>query len=482
MKKILSLFLVLSFVFLAFSVSAFAEPENEGIDVYVTISNKGELVVSAEKISVTDIDNDNTLTLNDVLYCAHEAKMEGGASQGFASAQSDYGLSLTKLWGDESGNFGYYINNASPYNLEAAVEDGDSVVAFVYKNGDFSDKYSFFDQVQLSAKTQEDITLTLKYAGFDADWNTVYNPLANAAIIIGDEVTEYKTDTDGKVTFQLDNPGTFVISAKSDTDTLVPPACVVTAKAATPESIHAIVTISNKGELVLSSESILVTDIDNDDALTLNDVLYCAHEAKMEGGAAQGYGSAQSDYGLSLTKLWGDESGNFGYYLNNASPYSLAAAVEDGDSVVAFIYKNADYSDKYSFFDNTQMTVDADGVVTLTLRCAGFDADWNTVYSPVANATILINGEETSYKTDEDGKVQITLGNAGTYVISAKSDTDTLVPPSCKLTAEKSEADTNQPAENKKNNTATVWIIVGLCVLLVVCVGGYFVIRAKKTK
>ena len=45
------------------------------------------------------------------------------------------------------------------------------------------------------------------------------------------------------------------------------------------------VTIKNGG-IVVARESVEVTDIDEDGALTINDALYCAHEKFYDGGAA----------------------------------------------------------------------------------------------------------------------------------------------------------------------------------------------------
>ena len=55
---------------LACSVS-FAE-ETDTVNVNVTIADKdGNPVMVQEEISVTDIDNDGKLTINDALYLAH---------------------------------------------------------------------------------------------------------------------------------------------------------------------------------------------------------------------------------------------------------------------------------------------------------------------------------------------------------------------------------------------------------------------------
>ena len=56
-------------------------------------------MLAMEKITVADNDGDGALTINDALYAAHEKAFTGGAAAGYASVQSDWGLSLSKLWG-----------------------------------------------------------------------------------------------------------------------------------------------------------------------------------------------------------------------------------------------------------------------------------------------------------------------------------------------------------------------------------------------
>ena len=209
-------------------------------------------------------------------------------------------------------------------------------------------------------------------------------------------------------------------------------ACAFTTASADELSAVVCVTIANKGTIPVAHEKVQVTDIDNDNALTVNDALYAVHKAKYDGGADAGYSSYYGDYGLSLQKLWGDNSGSFGYYLNNVSCWSLADEVKDGDCVTASIYSDTDfYSDMYVYFDISETTVSENEEITLTLSGASYDDNWNPVTIAVENATITANGVDTEYKTDKDGKVTIKLGNAGTVIISAKSDTAVLVPPVC---------------------------------------------------
>lgn len=205
------------------------------------------------------------------------------------------------------------------------------------------------------------------------------------------------------------------------------------------EETNVFVSISNgAGELVMAYEEIVVTDADQDGALTIQDALYCVHAAKYEGGA-EGYLAENTEYGLSLVRLWGEENGgSFGYYLNDSSAWSLLDAVKEGDHVKAYAFADLDaWSDTYSFFDANVITAAAKQEVALTLSAAGFDASWNPVTLPVAGAALTVNGEKTEAVTDENGKAVVVLPEAGMYVISAVSESQVLVPPVCIVTVEK---------------------------------------------
>jgi len=203
------------------------------------------------------------------------------------------------------------------------------------------------------------------------------------------------------------------------------------------------VSVSNKGTLVLAHEKILAIDKNEDGKTDIDEVLSAAHEAKYEGGAEAGYVSYMHEqFGMSLGTLWGDTSGAFGYYKNDASAWSLLDEVLEGDHVYAYVYADATYySDSYAFFDVTTASVAENGEIELTLNGAGYDESWNPVTLPVAGATVTIDGIETDYVTDAEGKVTIYLEEAGVFVISAKSATATLVPPVCVITVGTAQAD-----------------------------------------
>lgn len=201
------------------------------------------------------------------------------------------------------------------------------------------------------------------------------------------------------------------------------------------------------GNIVAAQEAVPFEDADGDGTVTVNDALILAHDKLFEGGAEAGYGSATGDYGLMLTKLWGVENGgSYGYYVNNTAAMGLADELNDEDFVNAFVYTDLTaWSDTYCYFDRDHADFDIHDNETptfdLTLKAAAFDENWSPITVPVAGAKITINFEETEFVTDENGFVSITLPE-GTpnpniandnfdYIISAESDSQTLVPPVC---------------------------------------------------
>ena len=215
--------------------------------------------------------------------------------------------------------------------------------------------------------------------------------------------------------------------------TLVLMAMLLMVSACCAEETKVFVSITNStGELVMAYEEIVVTDVDQDGAVTICDALACAHVQKYEGGA-EGYLAENTEYGLSLMRLWGEENGgSFGYYLNHASAWSLLDPVQTGDHVKAYVFTDLDtFADTYSYFDADSVEASVAQEVALTLSAAAFDASWNPITLPVSGAVLTVNGEKTEVITDENGKAALAFDTAGTYVVSAVSDTQVLVAPVC---------------------------------------------------
>ena len=232
MKKLIATAAALAAVS-AFSVAAFA-------DAYVTISDEtGKIVVAMMPIELTDNDGDGNITVNDVLISAHDefyADGNGSAEESYATVDSDYGPMITKLWGVENGGaYGYYINNVAGMSLNDPIKDNDHLYAFVYTDAqNYSDKYTYFDLPTytydgIASDTQPSIELHLSAAAFDENWSPITVPVEGATITINDEKTDFVTDSTGTVTVDLPGgrDGVYIISAVSETETIVPPITLV---------------------------------------------------------------------------------------------------------------------------------------------------------------------------------------------------------------------------------------------------------------
>lgn len=231
MKKFAAL---LTALMLLLSLSACAEEAPAAVNVYVSITdNTGALVLAYVPVSVTDTDEDGIVSIHDALVCAHAANHPDGADA-FASAQTEYGISMTRLWGVENGgSYGYYLNDASAWSLMDPVQENDHVKAFAYTDlAAWSDAYCFFDTPHAEVLPGAEITLTLSVAGYDENWAPVTLPAADAMITVNGEAADTMTDAEGKCTLTFDEEGVYVISAKSETQNLVAPVCVVTVAAA----------------------------------------------------------------------------------------------------------------------------------------------------------------------------------------------------------------------------------------------------------
>ena len=193
------------------------------------------------------------------------------------------------------------------------------------------------------------------------------------------------------------------------------------------------VTIADQG-LKLVQRPIVLHDTDNDGVLTIADALYLAHEEGYEGGAAAGFATQMGDYGLSITRLWGEENGGaYGYYVNNQMSMGLTDTLNAGDYVTAYVYTDTTgWSDTYTYFD---VNTAEPGEITLTLSAVGFDpVSYAPVSTPVAGASITVNGNAVDVVTDENGEASVSV-KAGD-VVSATSEKLVIVPPCCVIIAD----------------------------------------------
>ncbi len=255
-----------------------AKAENTAtpVKVSVTVSNAGDVVVAQQTVTVTDHNDNGWFDVDDTLYAIHEKAYEGGAAAGYASSDTQYGMSITKLWGDTSGSFGYWLDNASCWSLEDEVKEGGHVVAFVYADKtNYSDAYAKFDSFSYEAVNNKELSLTLETAGYDANWNTVFSGKAGAAITAYENnkplnAGDYTvTDNgEGSYTVTFRNVGSYTLIAAGES---MVPAVSTVAVSKNPDELAAEAVeakIDAIGTVTLDSETAITAARTAYDALT----------------------------------------------------------------------------------------------------------------------------------------------------------------------------------------------------------------------
>ena len=218
--KITSLALVLVLVLAMLAGCGAAKDTDPASSAYVTITNQAELAAAKDGSLMAavaiEIPADGS-TVGDVIKLAHEKYFTDGAS-GFATTTTEWGDSITKLWGVENGgSYGYYVNGAMSYGLTDPVKAGDRVDIMIYKDAaTFSDVYTYVD----AKANGTSVTATVEALGFDENWNPKMAALAGAKIYYtdGKKLTDTGavTGEDGTATFTL-KAGTYrIVSIAQD--------------------------------------------------------------------------------------------------------------------------------------------------------------------------------------------------------------------------------------------------------------------------
>lgn len=208
--------------------------------------------------------------------------------------------------------------------------------------------------------------------------------------------------------------------------------------AADQDSIQVTVTIANQGAIAVGKNDTLmaqvpvtVTDRNGDGEIKYDDAMIAVHKAYCEQGEA-GF-VINGDW---VTTLWGGTEGVGGFYRNNTLTATVnKEIIQNGDALTAFSYADtADWSDKYSFFDQSTVSVKTGETLTLNLKKQGY----NEAATPANAALCTIDKtgafQEMNVTTDDKGNATFSFDQAGTYVVSAYGNEDVLVPPVCVVT------------------------------------------------
>lgn len=246
---------------------------------------------------------------------------------------------------------------------------------------------------------------------------------------------------------------------------------LVTTGAWAADSIQVTVTIANQGAIAVGKNNTLmaqvpvtVTDLNDDGKFTYEEAMVAAHKAYCEQGEA---GFAIN--GGWVSTLWGGTEGVGGFYRNNTMTATVdKETIQNGDALTAFSYADtADWSDKYSFFDQDTVSVKTGETLTLNLKKQGY----NEAATPANAALCTIDKtgafQEMNVTTDDKGNATFSFDQAGTYVVSAYGNEDVLVPPVCIVTV----TDKTPAADLTKEATNAI----------ATCVNGYQTAKKEAT-
>ncbi len=489
-KKIISILMVMILVINLFPCKLVNASDAD--EVYISLSFDGEYLldkneeavaysaVSLDELAGIDLsdyglsdyvydadgDGNNEITALHLYIYTHEEICGGDWSEVNVSGSPGSIFFESGLFGYSDCNLRYDYNGAYPeidgWGLTAdriVLSKGDfldiasytswsfysdSATGFHYfadSNGDITHNYEVKKGNELQVKLIR--TYSDMFSGGTASQEeTEYEVLYGESI--GNPTGTVVTDENGCANITFPSAGTWYVwceggyGLENPSDIVSAPACaeikVIATEPANPISVY--VTIADEGEIVLPKKEVSVNDIDENGSFNVDEVLYAAHEANYSGGANAGYGSEETTYGLSINTLWGNTSGNYGYWLDNASCWSLNDTVVSGASLVAFVYQNTEVWDSYSKFEQSEYSTLEEVPATVKLDKAGYDEAWNTVFSGHVGAEIKVYSdtfeelESNKYIAIDngDGTYSVTIKDNGKYYLCAYDNETPIVP------------------------------------------------------
>lgn len=217
--------------------------------------------------------------------------------------------------------------------------------------------------------------------------------------------------------------------------------------AAAAKSVKVKMTVNNKGRIaktkkgkIMANKTVTVVDINKDGVLTFDEALVAAHKAYNK---ASGYKTADSQYGLTVSKLWGISNNGGYYFFINGTPIASDVGtdtVKAGDRLYASIFKDTTgWSDLYTQFNKSAITVKVKKTATLHLSASS----WGYDVGPIEGIQIgkWSKGKFVALKgvkTDANGDVKIKFKKRGTYYVTAKGTASMpIMAPVCKVTVKK---------------------------------------------
>lgn len=388
----------------------------------------------------------NEVTALDAVCKLHEAMFgddyNADPSQYLVIGSSGY---MSKIFGVETYDAGYLVNNEPGVSPDYLMEDGDRLVCFMYQDTDYySDEYMYFDQNTYTAASDEDLTMVLasQYAGWGGEFDVEGHVVGLYDVETDELKAQAAADADGKVVFSDVPAGEYYATIESLSEDkepfadleevcYIPPYAEVSIYDVISAKVQVIFNeagaVDFAGTITVNSNDASKAAYANDDpaAITSADALAAFHGAYIGDGFWKDPKSYLDfadpyNYGDMVVKIVGKDTTALGFYLNDDTNTYLAATVADDDIFHIFLYQDTSYwSDQYLYFSEDTADSFIGKPVEMTLVGPGYDANWNVMILPQAGYTVALMSEDGSTVaeavTDADGKVSMTGVPSGDY-------------------------------------------------------------------
>ena len=256
-KKALTLLLAVAMVMATMVVPAasFAAEETATVTVQAVEENMTPgktmtLTVSSEEAEAygyyEDAAVEGKVSEVDVMAAYHKAvygaDFEADPKAYFNVADTGWVGSVTKMFGEATGNSGFLLNNVAPTTTiaQTPVTDGDNIVAFLYHDPAWGDVYYKFSESEVNVTEGEDVALTLNgYKPMSWPDPDVYGPKEGITVKLtqkADSTVTYEavTGADGVAKFTGVKAGEYTASVATGEYFIAPYAEVKVAAKAAP--------------------------------------------------------------------------------------------------------------------------------------------------------------------------------------------------------------------------------------------------------
>lgn len=232
-RRILSALLALMMVLAVLPVNGLAESmsstERREILVYVTIADQGRFQKGADgtlmtevPVVVQDTNRDGKVSVQETLEQVHQKYCPNG----FAAASAKCGPVISKLWGHNVVNSGFYINNHRGFALRDELNFYDSL--YVFREKSASDTFTYFAKSDDQAVCLREYHVQLLSEAYAEDGKVLAIPVENAELyqVRNDgslKDLHVKTDKEGKASLIFREPGDVILTAKAPQKNSVSP-------------------------------------------------------------------------------------------------------------------------------------------------------------------------------------------------------------------------------------------------------------------